>query len=327
MEPDTKSEQAGPVLFGKGTIAVIIGIVVILVLLLAAGMTQAGQGTVVPPAACSEKVITYINNNMVTPGTTVEPVSITENKGLYELKSKYQSQLIVLYATKDCSLLFTNMVNMSASADSQQAAATTPVPVKSARPGVDLYVMSFCPYGTQAETVMSPVVKLLGSKADIRIRYITTVTGSTVDSVDSLHGIAEAKEDLQQACIYKYYPEKFWAYIDTFNQVCYPQWQNGAALESCRKNTTAALSIDSAKIDSCAGGADGLTLLKTDEAASAKDSATASPMLFINGVKYSGARTPEAFKQAICNSFDTAPAECNTVLSSATTSGATGGCG
>ena len=101
---------------------------------------------------------------------------------------------------------------------------------------------------------------------------------------------------------------------------CYPSWQNATALDSCRKNTTATLGIDSAKIDTCAQGAEGLALLKADETASAKDGATASPMLFINGVKYSGARTPEAFKQAICNSFETVPAECSTVLSSTSTS-------
>jgi hypothetical protein len=326
MIPDTEPEQVSPVLFGKGTIALIIGIVVILVALLVAGMMQTGQGTVVPPAACSEKAIAYINNNLVAPGTTVELVSITENKGIYELKSRYQSQDITVYATKDCSLLFTNAVNISASTGGLQNPQATKTPVKSARPTVDLYVMAFCPYGTQAETVMSPVVDLLRSKADIRIRYITTVSGSTVDSVDSLHGPSEAKEDLQQICINKYYPEKYWPYIKTFNELCYPAWQNATALASCRKNTVSTLSIDSAKIDSCAQGSEGIALLKADETAAGNDGASASPTLFVNGVQYSGARTPEAFKQAICNSFETVPAECNTVLAS-TSASASGGCG
>jgi len=310
-------------------IALIIGIVIILVALLGSGMMQTGQGTVVPPAACGEKAVAYINNNLVQSGTNITLVSIAESRGLYELKARYQSETITLYTTKDCTLLFTNTVNMTTATGSQQVAQETqaaPSPVKSLRPVVDMYVMAFCPYGTQAETVMSPVVDLLRTKADIRIRYITTITGSTAESVDSLHGMPEAKEDLQQVCINRYYPEKFWAYLDTFNRECYPSWQNATALASCRKNTAAALSIDSAKIDTCAQGAEGLALLKADETASAKDGATASPMLFINGVKYSGARTPDAFKQAICNSFDSVPAECSTALSSTSTS-ASGGCG
>ena len=326
MTPDLRPEQESPVFFGKGMIALIVGIAIILVVLLVAGMVQAGQGTVVPPADCGAKAIAYINNNLVTQGTTVELISITESRGLYELKSRYQSEDITVYTSKDCTLLFTSALNMTAGPGVQQTPQATQVPVKSARPSVDLYVMSFCPYGTQAETVMSPVVELLKSRADIRVRYITTVTGTTADSVDSLHGAPEAQEDLQQVCINKYYPEKYWAYLDAFNDACYPSWQDAAVLESCRKNTTAALSIDKAKIDACAQGAEGIALLRADEAASSKDSATASPMLFINGVKYSGARTPEAFKQAICNSFDTVPAECSTVLSS-TSASASGGCG
>ena len=203
---------------------------------------------------------------------------------------------------------------------------TTKVPVKSARPTADLYVMSFCPYGTQAETGMGPVVDLLKSKADIRIRYITTISGTTADSVDSLHGPAEANEDLRQICINKYYPDQFWSYIKIFDEQCYPLWHNATVLESCQKNTTATLSLDSAKIDTCATGTEGITLLKADETAAGKDGATASPMLFINGVLYSGARTPDAYKQAICNSFETVPAECSTVLSSASTA-TSGGCG
>jgi protein-disulfide isomerase len=111
-----------------------------------------------------------------------------------------------------------------------------------------------------------------------------------------------------------------------FNEQCYPSWQNATALASCQKNTLAALSLDSAKIDTCSQGTEGLDLLTADETAAGKDGATASPMLFINGVLYSGARTPDAYKQAICNSFDTAPAECSTVLSSTSSSGTTGGC-
>jgi hypothetical protein len=264
MTPEIQPEQESPVLFHKGILAVIVGIVIILVTILVAGMMQAGQAPGIPPAA----------------GSAVQKIS-----------------------------------------------QATPAPVKSARPAVDLYVMSFCPFGTQAEAVMSPVVGLLGSKADIRVRYITTITGSTVDSVDSLHGISEAEEDLQQVCINNYYPDNYWAYLDTFNTQCYPSWQNTAVLESCRKNTTAALSMDRAKIDTCAGGAEGLALLAADETRSAKDNATASPTLFVNGVRYQGSRTPEAYKQAICNSFETVPAECSTVLSSAPASGSAGGCG
>jgi glutaredoxin len=229
--------------------------------------------------------------------------------------------VIIVIVIIVAALLAMGMIQQSRKAPQQATIA----PVKSARPTVDLYVMSFCPYGTQAETAMGPVVDLLKSKADIRIRYLTTISGTTVDSVTSLHGPAEAKEDLRQICINKYYPEQYWSYVNAFNQQCYPSWRNATVLDSCQKNTTAALSIDSAKIDTCAEGSEGITLLKADEAAAGNDHARVSPMLFINGVLYSGARTPDAYKQGICNAFETVPAECSTVVSSSSAS-ASGNC-
>lgn len=202
----------------------------------------------------------------------------------------------------------------------------TQAPVKSARPSVDLYVMSFCPYGTQAEAAMGPVAGLLGSKADFRIRYVTTVSGSTADSVRSLHGPAEAGEDLRQICISKYYPDRFWSYLDTFNTLCYPSWQNATALSSCRTNTTTALSMNTTTIDGCATGAEGIALLEADEAEADRNQVRASPTVIINGVLYSGYRTPEAYKEAVCSAFEATPPECSTVLSSSS-GPVSGGCG
>ena len=82
-----------------------------------------------------------------------------------------------------------------------------------------------------------------------------------------------------------------------------------------------------AKISASASGPEGISLLKADEAASNKNGASGSPTLTINGVTYSGARTPEAYKQAICNSFENAPAECNTTLSTTQVTNASGWCG
>jgi glutaredoxin len=335
MEPEKKSDIKSPVISGKGMIAMIVGIVVIIAAIFIVIMMQPGQGTVVPPVVCGPKVITYFNQNLAQQGIATL-MSINESKGLYQVTFNYQSQVYTAYATKDCTLLFPTVVNMiTGSAAGQVTPQATPqattAPVKSARPTVDLYVMSFCPYGTQAETSMGPVADLLKSKADFRIRYITTVSGTTADSVASLHGSGEAQEDLRQVCINKYYPEKFWSYINTFNVQCYPSWQNTTALGSCQKKTMAAFSMDSAKIDTCSQGTEGITLLKADQTASDNNHAKSSPMLFINGVLYSGSRTSEAYKQAVCNSFETAPAECSTVVSStpapSTNTNTTGGCG
>jgi protein-disulfide isomerase len=318
--------KCGQPFFGKMIIALIVGIVAVLIIFLAvfSSASPSGQNQIISPGTCGDKVLQYVNQNLVPQGSSASLVSTSEDRGLYGIKIQYQSQVITLYASKDCSLLFTGNYDMNQQV--MQVAQQKP-PVKSARPTVDLYVMAFCPYGTQAETVMNPVVGLLGSKADIRLRFITTVTGTTAGSVNSLHGPMEAEEDLRQICIQKYYPEKLWLYIARFNQACYPASVNTETQKSCWMNATAVAGIDMEKITACASGPEGIALLKSDEAESNKNGASGSPTLIINGVTYSGTRTPEAFKQAICNSFETAPAECNMTLSNAQTTNAAGGCG
>jgi len=317
-------------IFSKSTIGVMIGIAVVIVILLALGFTQntPGLGTVISPQSCADKTLTYINNNLVSPGTSATLASVTEKRGIYEMQISYGGRNMMIFTTRDCSSLFTSMIDMTGTAGSGTATAQ-PVapPIKTERPIVDLYVMAFCPGGTYAGTVMKPVAALLGSKADIRVRYLTSSTGTTVASVQSLHGMSEVKEDLRQICILKKSPEKFWDYLGKFNDACYPQYQNTALLDACQVNVTMAVGIDSKIIDSCASGEEGLALLRADEALSYKDGVSSSPTLLINGQEYSGTRTPDAYKQAICDRFVTSPAECSTILPPLSGTTVSGVCG
>ena len=92
---------------------------------------------------------------------------------------------------------------------------------KNAKPVIELFVMSYCPFGVRAETTMAPLQKLFGDKIDLKIRFIVQVTGDTINDVQSLHGITEAKEDARQLAIVQLYPDKYWAYLEEFNNVCY----------------------------------------------------------------------------------------------------------
>ena len=332
--PEEESSRGGSVPSSKNTtalpgkwrlIAPLGGIFIILIAFLAfsSGFFAPAPGAAVTPSACGDKVIRFVNANLVQPGTSASLVSVSNTGKTYAFTLQYQSQNTTVFTTSDCTNLFVNPINMS-------TPAAPPVqqqpPQKSSRPEADLYVMAFCPYGTQAETAMGPVEDLLGSKTDIRIRYITTISGNTTDSVQSLHGKAEAQEDLRQACINRDYPGQLWNYVKLFDEQCYSQRGNETAFEACQQNMTSALNMDAAKITSCATGPDGLALLKVDETDAGANGISGSPTLLVNGVEYSGARTPEAYKEAICNSFDTAPSECTTTLSSATTTNSGGGC-
>lgn len=43
---------------------------------------------------------------------------------------------------------------------------------KTNKPKLDFYVMSFCPYGNQMESILKPIAELLGDKVDIQPHYI-----------------------------------------------------------------------------------------------------------------------------------------------------------
>lgn len=289
--------------------------------------TRASENQELSASEAGQKAVEYINKNIVQPGTSVSMVSSGDIGSVYRVVVSYQGNQIPIYITKDGSMLFLSGFNTSQTQEQpEEEPEETP---KTDKPTVDLFVMSFCPYGVQAENSMKPVVDLLGSKADIRVRFIANVQGDTVDKVQSLHGITEAQEDLRQLCIMKYYNQTtYWKYLMDINTNCYGKinTRDPAALDTCWKNVATKTGIDIAKIQTCSNSTDGLNLLKADEQLVDKYGVSGSPTLIINGMRYSGARTPEAFKQAICSAFTTQPEECSQTLSSSGGT-ASGGCG
>jgi len=319
------------VLGSKGIMA---GMIIIAVIIISVGIVYVTGNptgsTTVPPEDCGTVVISYVNTNLAQANSTATLVSVTEKNGMYQIAARYQARNVSFYASKDCSLLFTSSYNVKANTTRTPSPPPTPIPepVKSSRPSTELFVMSFCPYGVQAENVMEPVVGLLGTKANITVRYIASVNGTTVDSVKSLHGVTEAKEDLRQLCIAKYYPQEFWLYLMDFNKNCQNASvrQNPVSLNACGTDASQKAGIDNQRIETCSSGSEGLVLLRADEAITKNYKVTGSPTLIINGRRYSGQRTPEAYKQGICAHFETQPAECSVNLSAQAIAASSGSC-
>jgi len=247
------------------------------------------------------KVIDYINNELLNGQGTAKLISHTEVEGLYNLKLDISGRQYDSYLTKDGKLLFASVVDMTQTPQTTIQPETFE-PKKTDKPVAQLYVMSFCPYGIQAEKAMKPVVDMLGSKVTIEPHFIVSVSGSTVNS---LHGEYEANEDMRQACIWKNYGQAtFWTYVDYLNNNC-----NKGNLDTCWKDAAKSTNIDTTKIENCVN-TDGLTLMKAETALTTQNSVSGSPTLIINGATYNGARTADAYKQAICSAFITPPSEC-----------------
>jgi len=288
----------------------------------------AATATQLTPDQAKNKALNYING-LLADQATVTATSVNETNGLYNVKFDVGGQEFDSYITKDGSLLFPSAYAVPSNV-STTAAAITGTPsatyTKSDRPSVELFVMAFCPYGVQAEQAMKPVVDLLGDSADIKVKFIVNIGGTTPDDVQSLHGSDEAYEDLRQVCIRQNYNQSaYWNYVSEIGDNCYSVYRNATQMDSCWKAAAIKSGINVTQVESCYN-ASSIVLLAQDETASNAYGVTGSPTLIINGKTYSGARTSDAFKAAICSAFTTAPAACGGNLSSTETA-AQGDCG
>ena len=85
------------------------------------------------------------------------------------------------------------------------------------KPTLELFVMSYCPYGVQAEEKLIPIVKKFGDKIDFKLQFIAnekeTVSFNDITPFTSLHGYPEVAENIRQLLIAKEYPDKYLDYI------------------------------------------------------------------------------------------------------------------
>ena len=293
------------------------------------GGTSTGNGlTLTKLNDIANKTVDFLNENIITGSDKATLDAVSETSGILNITVNYQGRKIPIYTTEDGKFLILSSpidTTVPIPQPEEQTQQPTETP-KTDKPTVQLFVMAFCPYGIQAEDAMKPVVDLLGSKADIQVHFIASVGGTTPDTVQSLHGTVEAQEDLRQVCIMKYYDQKtYWNYVMTIDANCSNNYRD-ATYDACWKDAATKAGIDASKIDTCSKAAEGVNLLKADADLSNSKGVSGSPTLIINGVTYSGARTPDAYKEGICNAFTTKPAECSQNLS-ATGTAASGNCG
>ena len=256
-------------------------------------------------------------------GITAVATGVTQQNGMYAVgvnfvKDSAVVQNYTFYVTLDGTRLFTSSPNDL----TQKLVVPTPVAqTKSATPVVDMYVMSFCPYGQQAEEGLGPAVKALNGTIKFEPHFIVSPDGT------SLHGANEVTEDERQLCILQNYSQAaWWSYVTYFDNNCTVGTINGSlgTPDGCWQKAAAAAGIDAAKVQSCIA-ADGQTLLAAEEVATATNQVASSPTIYINGVSYSGGRDAASFQSGICAAFNKAPAACGTVQSSATAA-TTGSC-
>jgi len=260
-------------------------------------------GNTVSEDKAGDNLISFINSRGEG---TAELVSIKKEGALYRAVVNYNEQDIPVFVSLDGGFLMPSAISLTEQAIPQnQAEEPTQQEIpKSDKPVVELFVMSYCPYGTQAEKGIIPAVQLLKDKIDFKLRFVHY----------TMHGEKEDTENNRQMCIREEQSqEKLNNYI-----MCIMDSEDSSApadVNACEKKA----GIDSNKLNSCVA-TKAKDYYAIDSSLSEQYGVGGSPTLVINGVQSSAGRSSQSYLQGICDAFNTAPGECSQTLSGATPS-------
>ena len=162
---------------------------------------------------------------------------------------------------------------------------------KKASVTLELYVMSQCPYGVQAEQMAKNVIDTFGGDVNLSLSFIANQNPD--GTFTSLHGQPEVEEDLRQVCIMKYYPQKLVGYLSC---IADNYTKAGQIWESCASQNQ----IDSGIIGGCSSGTEGSQLLSNNIAKTSQLQISSSPTIYLNGTRYGGARDENSMTRSIC---------------------------
>ena len=304
------------------------GVIILIVagLVLTSNKNLLGGKKVLTPAEAKTTAENFVRDFLLQPDTKFTISDAKEyNKGLYEMEITLadSSTPIKTYITKDGKLFIPQAMDIAevsktktdgATADAGAEKAPVKEAPKSDRPMVEAFVMSHCPYGTQIEKGLIPVMEALGSKADIKIKFVDY----------AMHGEKELAEEMLQFCVNKDQGAKYLPYLK-----CFLKAGDSAA---CVQEA----GVDQKKVDSCVAKIDKqykiTETFKKGESAwgssyppfpiykgdNTKYGVQGSPTLVINGEQISAGRDSASLAKAICAAFSDGkkPAECDKTFDS-----------
>lgn len=265
-----------------------------------------------------EVAINFINENLLEE-EKASLVKVNEIGDIYKITLKIRDREYESYITKDGKFFFPQGYEIKEKESLS----------KKDMPDVKLFVMSYCPFGLQAEKGILPVLKLFKDKITAGIFFVDY----------AMHGEEEVKENLRQYCIQKEEREKYLDYLECFvksgnSESCLSQSQiDKEKLNSCISQTDSDYKITE-KLGNKNTWMGNFPPFDIHKDLNEKYEVSGSPTLVINDavivtnrnycpskdkkcVVISGFnRSPEKFKEAICQAFTNKPKECDQTLSS-----------
>lgn len=268
--------------------------VIFLTLILKPGISGRITGNVIAGDTVANNLVQFLSSRV---GSGIEVQDVEDMGNLYEVIVSYQNDTFPLYVTKDGKYFVQGLVPLITESDliKQQGPIEQNIP-KSDKPEVNLFVMTYCPYGTQAEKGFIPAIKALGDKIDANIRFVHYF----------MHGAKEEQETYKQVCIREEQEDKYLSYLSCFLE--------DGDTERCLD----IIGVDKDKLNDCIKAGRNEEYYKDDSALSEAAGVRGSPTLVINGQIVQSSRSPADYLSTICSTFNTAPSECTKELSTQT---------
>lgn len=267
---------------------------IVLLIILLIVLFKGGMGGGISQEKAGESVVEFLN---LRTGGGVEYVSGEDIGNLYEITVSYQGNNLPVFVTKDGEYFVQGAVPISgATAPSEPTPQEPQEVIKSDKPKVELFIMTHCPYGTQAEKGIIPVLELLGDKIDGNIKFVHYF----------MHDPEETETPIQ-VCIRDEQSAKYLNYLKCF-------LEDGDSDRCLTK-----IGIDTTKLNKCV--ADKSEEYYADDSSLSEGyGVQGSPSLVINGAMVNSGRDSASYLKTICSAFNEAPEECEGEISSASPS-------
>ncbi|RLI94888.1 MAG: hypothetical protein DRO92_02450 [Candidatus Altiarchaeales archaeon] len=182
---------------------------------------------------------------------------------------------------------------------------------------VELFVMAYCPFGTQTEKGILPVVKLLGDKINFYVKFCDY----------AMHGKKEIDEQLLQYCIQRNFGDRYIDYLECFlkegktDECLNATGIDREILNRCINKTDNEFKITERYNDKTTWLNGRFPIFPIHQKEVQRYGIRGSPGLAINGIKVERfRRDPAGLLNIICSGFKDKPEECNESLSSTTPS-------
>src|SRR6056297_1060634 len=260
-----------------------------------------------------DEAMGFINSELLGGATaTLEKTVVSD--GWYELTISMQGETTNVLVNKNSGDLYLSPINKAeflAAKEETVVEEESPTVIKAEHPVVELFVMSHCPFGTQAEKVLLPVIDSLKEDADFEIKYVHY----------AMHGERELSEQMTQECIKKQSEEEFYKYLSCFlgttsgseeesNECLEKITIDKEALATCVDELDKEYGVTEGLLDESTWLSGRFPLFKVHAEESLAYGVKGSPTLVINGEVVNSGRSPQEYLNTICESFVEQPTAC-----------------